>query len=192
MISPAVRAVGVVLCLTLYALSDAQPSPLFGVLGVNLLVWLLCSATGGWKVWWLLYELPGAAPRLHVSIAMAYLGFSVCLVLCDLCLLWCLVCRRPPDYRKLSEADVSEGVPTPAPGPSVAVHPNDSGLVYTHDRVNFFFRITYSWATSLLREAYSHPVDMPRLGKLPLYDSAVQNFKTLHALWRRQVASKEV
>uniref|UniRef100_A0A7S4LEW0 ATP-dependent transporter ycf16 n=1 Tax=Eutreptiella gymnastica TaxID=73025 RepID=A0A7S4LEW0_9EUGL len=122
---------------------------------------------------------------------MAYLGFSVCLVLCDLCLLWCLVCRRPPDYRKLSEADVSEGVPTPAPGPSVAVHPNDSGLVYTHDRVNFFFRITYSWATSLLREAYSHPVDMPRLGKLPLYDSAVQNFKTLHALWRRQVASKE-
>ena len=163
----------------LYALAgDYQPR--LRLVAVTALVWGLCAAAGGLRIRYLVIEHRSHAPRLHYVTACAYSALTGCVALFDTYILmsfWC--CAR--DYQPLATEDLdADGLPAPAPSPVVATCLSDPELYYVHDKVNFLSRISYQWISGLLREAYRQPLQMPRLGKLPLRDSAAYNFANVY------------
>ena len=47
---------------------------------------------------------------------------------------------------------------------------------YKHENADWYSRITFFWLLPLLKMGYRHPLEMEDLGKLPISESAMEQF----------------
>eukprot|EP00667_Euglena_gracilis_P000579 EG_transcript_579 len=182
------RLLGLICCMWLYAIAGAAMSRI-PLLGVNVLVWLLSTASG--LAWVRQVVRSGRfSLQLEAVVPVAYTG------LCAALLLWTagLILRHscPAKYVTLAtdDPDLDPSLDVPL-NPVVALSLKDPQLRFAPDRVNFLSHLTYLWFTRLLVEAWLSPLEMKHLGKLPLRDSAHEGLKGLYRRWYAQKAVQQ-
>eukprot|EP00667_Euglena_gracilis_P000260 EG_transcript_260 len=182
------RLVGLTCCMWVYAVAGATLSHI-PLLVVNLLVWLLSTASGlAWvrqviRTGRFDLQLESAIPVAYTALCAALLLWTAGLLLQHSCRAkYTTVATEDPDH------DPSLDVPV---NPVVALSSKDPELRYGPDRTNFLSGLTYLWFTPTLLQAWQSPLEMKQLGKLPLRDSAHEGLKGLHRLWHAQKAVQQ-
>lgn len=64
-------------------------------------------------------------------------------------------------------------------------------ISYRHDQAHWYSRITFFWLIPLLRMGYTHPLELEDLGKLPLSESAAQQFSLFSDTYTRNKGSNK-
>eukprot|EP00667_Euglena_gracilis_P000297 EG_transcript_297 len=185
LVAPLVQMGGVACCLLLYVVAGEHP-PRPGPLVVTCLVWLLNALTSGAVLRWHLQQHSGL--QLAVVVAAVALSSSALLALSDATLLG-LLAAGAGEYQPVPAEDPdADGGTEVAPSPAVARSYADPQLVYRHDHAHWLSRISYTYVSELLSEAYRKPIVMERLGKLPLFDSCATHLAAVQGRFQRQRA----